>query len=293
MTGYNKFNQDTNIIGIIGHPIKHSYSPLMHNISFEIKNLNYIYLPFDVPINTLKAAIKGMVALGIKGFNITLPHKENIIAYLRNVSEEASIIGAVNTVVNDNGILSGYNTDVNGVYETLLPYKDEITGQKVSIFGAGGGARSVIYTLIRNFKPEKIQIINRTEQKGESLREYFSTRMHFTDIKSYELIPPDLVDILRDSKLIINTTSVGMYPNVDDSVTSIPQSFVKDQIVFDLIYNPLKTRLLQLAESQGATVIDGLRMLVHQGAKSFELWTGEEMPVEKINKALKLYIDTK
>jgi shikimate dehydrogenase len=293
MTGYNKFNQDTNIIGIIGHPIKHSYSPLMHNISFEIKNLNYIYLPFDVPINTLKAAIKGMVALGIKGFNITLPHKENIIAYLRNVSEEASIIGAVNTVVNDNGILSGYNTDVNGVYETLLPYKDEITGQKVSIFGAGGGARSVIYTLIRNFKPEKIQIINRTEQKGESLREYFSTRMHFTDIKSYELIPPDLVDVLRDSKLIINTTSVGMYPNVDDSVTSIPQSFVKGQIVFDLIYNPLKTRLLQLAESQGATVIDGLRMLVHQGAKSFELWTGEEMPVEKINKALKLYIDTK
>ncbi|MDP4172737.1 MAG: shikimate dehydrogenase [Bacteroidota bacterium] len=293
MTGYNKFNQDTNIIGIIGHPIKHSYSPLMHNISFEIKNLNYIYLPFDVPINTLKAAIKGMVALGIKGFNITLPHKENIIAYLRNVSEEASIIGAVNTVVNDNGILSGYNTDVNGVYETLLPYKDEITGQKVSIFGAGGGARSVIYTLIRNFKPEKIQIINRTEQKGESLREYFSTRMHFTDIKSYELIPPDLVDVLRDSKLIINTTSVGMYPNVDDSVTSIPQSFVKGQVVFDLIYNPLKTRLLQLAESQGATVIDGLRMLVHQGAKSFELWTGEEMPVEKINKALKLYIDTK
>jgi shikimate dehydrogenase len=293
MTGYNKFNQDTNIIGIIGHPIKHSYSPLMHNISFEIKNLNYIYLPFDVPINTLKAAIKGMVALGIKGFNITLPHKENIIAYLRNVSEEASIIGAVNTVVNDNGILSGYNTDVNGVYETLLPYKDEITGQKVSIFGAGGGARSVIYTLIRNFKPEKIQIINRTEQKGESLREYFSTRMHFTDIKSYELIPPDLVDVLRDSKLIINTTSVGMYPNVDDSVTSIPQSFVKGQIVFDLIYNPLKTKLLQLAESQGATVIDGLRMLVHQGAKSFELWTGEEMPVEKINKALKLYIDTK
>lgn len=293
MTGYNKFNQDTNIIGIIGHPIKHSYSPLMHNISFEIKNLNYIYLPFDVPINTLKAAIKGMVALGIKGFNITLPHKENIIAYLRNVSEEASIIGAVNTVVNENGILSGYNTDVNGVYETLLPYKDEITGQKVSIFGSGGGARSVIYTLIRNFKPEKIQIINRTEQKGESLREYFSTRMHFTDIKSYELIPPDLVDVLRDSKLIINTTSVGMYPNVDDSVTSIPQSFVNGQIVFDLIYNPLKTKLLQIAESQGATVIDGLRMLVHQGAKSFELWTGEEMPVEKINKALKLYIDTK
>ncbi|MGE5680504.1 MAG: shikimate dehydrogenase [Bacillota bacterium] len=293
MTGYNKFNQEINIIGIIGHPIKHSYSPLMHNISFEIMKLNYIYLPFDVPINTLKAAIKGMVALGIKGFNVTLPHKENIIAYLRNVSEEASVIGAVNTIVNDNGILSGYNTDVNGVYETLLPFKDEITGQTVTIFGAGGGARSAIYTLIRNFKPEKINIINRTEQKAESLKDYFSTRMHFTDIKAFDLIPPDLIETLRDSKLVINTTSVGMYPNIDDSVTTIQQSFMKGQIVFDFVYNPLKTKLLQIAESQGAVTVDGLKMLVYQGAKSFELWTGEEMPVEKIHKAIKLYIDTK
>lgn len=293
MNGYNKFNLDTNIIGIIGHPIRHSFSPLMHNISFELNNLNYIYIPFDVPLNTLKAAIKGMVALGIKGFNITLPHKENIIGFLRNVSEEASIVGAVNTVVNENGVLSGYNTDVHGVYETLAPFKDTITGGNVSIFGAGGGARSAIYTLIRNFKPERINIINRTEQKGESLKEYFATRMHFNEIKSYELVPPDLIDVLKDSSLIINTTSVGMYPNVDDTVTSIEQSFVKDQIVFDYVYNPLKTKFLQLAESQGAVAIDGLKMLVHQGAKAFELWTGQQMPTEKIHKALKLYIETK
>ncbi|MEI7811761.1 MAG: shikimate dehydrogenase [Ignavibacteria bacterium] len=293
MTSYNKLTLDTRIIGIIGHPIKHSYSPLMHNISFELLKLNYVYLPFDVPINMLKTAINGMIALGIKGFNVTLPHKEDIINYLQNVSEEASIIGAVNTIVNENGILSGYNTDAYGVYETLRPYKDEISGSQVTIFGSGGGARSAIYTVIRNFKPEKIYIINRTEQRGESLKDYFSTKMHFSNIQSNELIPPDMIEILRDSKLIINTTSVGMHPNEDDSVTEIGDSFMNGQIVFDFIYNPVKTKLLQLAESQGAVTLDGLKMLVHQGAKAFELWTGMEMPVKKVHKAMKLYIDSK
>lgn len=292
MTSYNKFNLETQITGIIGHPIKHTYSPLMHNISFELKNLNYIYLPFDVPFNTLKAAIGGMVALGIKGFNITLPHKENIMQYLKNVSEEASVIGAVNTIVNENGALSGYNTDVYGITESLMPYKDEIAGTEVSVVGAGGAARSAIYALIRTFRPQRINIINRTEQKAESLKEYFYSKMHYSDICSFELVPPDLVDVFRNSKLIINATSVGMTPNVDDVITSIPQSFTKGQIVFDFVYNPLQTKLLRIAEIEGATVIDGLKMLVYQGAKAFELWTGEEMPVDQILKALKLYIST-
>lgn len=287
----NKFNLDTKIVGVIGHPIRHSYSPLMHNISFELENLNYVYLPFDVPINTLKAAVKGMVALGIKGFNITLPHKENIIAFLRNVSEEASIVGAVNTVVNDNGILSGYNTDVYGIMETLMPYKDEIAGNEVSIVGGGGAARSAIYTVLRHFRPSKLNLVNRTEQKAESLREYFSIRMNFTDINTYELIPPDLVDVFRNSKLVINATSIGMHPNVDDSFTTLPASFTKDQIVFDMVYNPLKTKLLRIAAAEGAITIDGLKLLVHQGAKAYELWTGHTMPIEKILKALKLYIN--
>lgn len=292
MQSYNKFNLETQIIGIIGHPIKHTYSPLMHNISFELKNLNYIYLPFDVPFNNLKAAIKGMVALGIRGFNITLPHKENIIQYLKNVSEEASVIGAVNTVVNDNGELNGYNTDVYGITESLMPYKDELSGQEVTVVGAGGAARSAVYALIRNFRPKNINIINRTEQKAESLKEYFYSKMHYSDICSYELVPPDLVEVFSNSKLIINATSVGMNPNVDDAITTIPQSFTKGQIVFDFVYNPLQTKLLRIASIEGATVIDGLNMLILQGAKAFELWTGEEMPVDQILKALKLYIST-
>jgi shikimate dehydrogenase len=209
MQSQNKFNHSTKIVGVIGHPIKHSYSPLMHNIAFELSGLNYIYLPFDVPATSLKDVLKGMVALGIKGFNVTLPLKEKVLPILKDVSEEVNIIGAANTIINDDGTLRGYNTDVYGITESLNPYKDELAGASISIIGAGGAARSVIYTLIRHFKVGHINIINRTEQTAESLKEYFSTKMLFSEFKAYPLIPPDLVATLRDSKLIINTTSMG------------------------------------------------------------------------------------
>ena len=286
----NKFNLNTKIIGVLGHPIKHSFSPLMHNISFELSGLNYIYLPFDVPPAALKDAMRGMIALGIKGFNVTIPLKEKVLPLLKDVSEEASIIGAVNTIVNDEGTLRGYNTDVHGVVESLNQYKEELAGAKVTVIGAGGAARGVIYALIRIFKVGEITIVNRTEQIGESLKEYFSTKMLFTEIKSLPLVPPDLVQPLRDSKLIINTTSMGMYPNVDDSATTIKDSFMKGQIIFDVVYNPVKTKLLKLAEAQGATIITGLKMFIEQGAKSYELWTGEKMPIEKVYSALESYL---
>jgi len=286
----NKFNQNTKIIGVIGHPIKHSYSPLMHNIAFELSNLNYIYLPFDVPANALKDSLKGMLALGIKGFNVTLPLKEKIVSLLKEVSEEANIIGAVNTVVNEDGVLHGYNTDVNGITESLNPFKEELQGAEVTVIGAGGASRSVIYSLIRNFKVGHINIVNRTEQTAESLKEYFTARMLFSNFKAFHLFPPDLVDTFRSSKLIVNTTSMGMHPDIDDAATTIKESFVKDQIVFDVIYTPVYTKLLKLAQSQGARIITGLQMFVEQGARSFELWTGEKMPVEKVRKTLESYL---
>jgi shikimate dehydrogenase len=286
----NNYHINTKILGLIGHPIKHSFSPFIHNVAFEFKNLDYIYLAFDVPPSNLKSALKGMIALGIKGFNVTIPHKENLIQYVNIVSDEASIIGSINTVVNDLGKLTGYNTDVHGILETLLPYKEEISGNEISVVGAGGAARAVIYTLIRYFKPAKINLINRTEQRADSLRNYFKDKMKFNSFKTRELFPPDVVNILKDSKLIVNATSVGMFPDIDDSITSLPDSFVKDQIVFDLVYNPLQTKLLKIAAKQGAVTLDGLKMLVHQAAKSFELWIGDEMPVDKIYKSLQLFI---
>ena len=284
------FHLNTKLLGLLGHPIKQTYSPFIHNIAAQMKDLDYIYLPFDVPAANLRNALRGMIALNIKGFNVTIPHKENIIQYLNNVSEEASIIGSINTVVNELGKLNGYNTDVDGVLATLTPYKKEINGNDVSVVGAGGGARAVIYSLIRHFKPKKIFIINRTEQRAEALKNYFDAKMKFTAIKTHELFPPDLVKIFNDSKLIINATSVGMFPDSDDVITKLGDSFVKDQLVFDLVYNPPETRLLQLAASKGAIVLDGLKMLVHQAAKSFELWTGEKIPVDELQKSLLMVI---
>jgi shikimate dehydrogenase len=196
----------------------------------------------------------------------------------------------VNTVVNDHGKLTGYNTDANGILETLLPFKEKISGTKVSVIGAGGSARAVIYTLLRHFKPEEINIINRTQQKADTLMNYFSLKMRYDSFHTYELFPPDNLDILADSKLIVNATTIGMFPDVEDSITDIEESFNEDQIVFDLIYNPTKTNFLKMAEQQGAKVVGGLKMLISQAAKSFELWTGSEMPVNEISQQLERYI---
>jgi shikimate dehydrogenase len=284
------FHLNTQLLGLLGHPIKHTYSPFIHNVAVELKKLNYIYLPFDVPVSNLKNALKGMVTFGIKGFNVTIPHKENILHFLNDVSEEASIIGAVNTIVNDHGKLSGYNTDVHGIIETLNPYKESINGERVCVVGAGGAARAVIYSLLRYFKPRRIVIINRTEERAESLKNYFKDKMKYDSFKTMELFPPDMIPVFKESKLIINATPIGMFPDSDDSITSLEDSFFKDQVVFDLVYNPPQTRLLQIASKKGAVTVSGLKMLVYQAAKSFELWTGEQMPVEEIHKSLQLHI---
>ena len=281
-----EINHNTKIVGVIGHPIKHSHSPMMHNYAFNKVGLDYVYLPFDIASVNLKDALKGMVALGIAGFNVTVPHKERIVEYLDELSDSAKIVNAVNTVVNENGKLYGYNTDVNGIIETLEQYKDIISGKTVTVIGAGGAARAVIYALISNFNVKKINIINRTIERAESLKDYFSSKMLFEKIKTYELIPPDVTDVLAKSKLIVNASSIGMSPEEDDSPTTIHESFNSKQVVFDIVYNPRKTKLLSIAESQGATVINGLNMFIEQGAKAFELWTNEKMPIEKITEIL-------
>jgi shikimate dehydrogenase len=284
------FFANTELIGLIGHPIKHSYSPFIQNYAFELMGLDYIYLPFDVPAENIKTAVNGILALGLKGLNVTLPHKEKIIKYLDELSEEASIIGAVNTIVNDHGKLMGYNTDAYGILDTLLPYKNKISGTKVTIIGAGGSARAVIYTLLRHFKPEAVNIINRTHQRADTLVNDFSLKMRYDAFHTFDLFPPDNVEILSNSRLIVNATTMGMFPDVDDSITDIEDSFNDEQIVFDLIYNPTKTSFLKMAEMQGAKVVGGLNMLISQAAKSFELWTGVEMPIDKITKKLEEYI---
>jgi shikimate dehydrogenase len=286
----NSFFANTELIGLIGHPIKHSYSPFIQNYALELMNLDYVYLPFDVPAENLKSAMNGVMSLGLKGLNVTLPHKEKIIKFLDELSEEASIIGAVNTIVNDHGKLIGYNTDAYGIFETLLPYKDKISGTKVTVIGAGGSARAVVYTLLRHFKPEELNIINRTHQRADTLVNDLSLKMRYETFHTFELFPPDNVETLSSSRLIINATTMGMYPDIEDTITDIEDSFNEEQIVFDLVYNPTKSKFLKMAEMQGAKVVGGLKMLISQAAKSFELWTGVEMPVEKISESLQNYL---
>ena len=293
MKAFNKFNHNTKIVGVIGRPIRHSFSPFMHNLSFELAGLNYIYLPFEVPGDNLKAAIKGMVALGFRGVNVTIPHKEKIIDLLSDASEEAGVIGAVNTVVIDEGKLIGHNTDVYGITETLNTVKNELHESTVSIIGAGGAARSVLYSLIRNYNIEKINLINRTVQRVETLKDYFSAKMHFDNFSFYELLPPDLIEVFQKSDVIINTTPIGLSPETNDSPTTITESFHSGQVVFDLVYNPIQTKLLKIAESRGAKTLDGLKMFVEQGAKAYELWTDEKMDIETVEKALKSQINAK
>lgn len=287
----NSFYANTELIGLLGFPIKQSYSPFIHNIAAELTGTKIIYLSFEVHSSNLKDAVKGIVALGLRGFNVTVPHKVKVIDYINKLSEEAAVIGAVNTVVNDQGKLTGYNTDVQGIIESLSPYKSNIIGNEISVLGSGGSARAVIYTLIRNFKPKKIYLINRTEQHAESLKQHFKNKMRFDSISIKELLHPDSIDVLNNSALIVNATPVGMYPNVDDSIMNLPQLFFKDQVVFDLVYNPIQTKFLQLADSKGAITISGLKMLVAQAAKSFFLWTGKEFPDEKVYKSLLLYLN--
>lgn len=286
----NSFYSNTDLIGLIGYPIKQSFSPFIFNVAAELTGTRLIYLPFEVHSTSLKNAINGSIALGLKGFNVTVPHKVKVVDYLNKLSEEASIIGSVNTVVNEDGKLNGYNTDVNGIIESLLPYKNQITGNDVCIIGAGGSARAVIYTLVRNFKPKKIFLVNRTEQHAEELKQYFKSKMKFDGIIPKELQQPDLISILNSCALVVNSTPVGMYPSNEDSVLTIADVFVKEQIVFDLVYNPVKTKLLQLADSKNAIIVNGLNMLVEQAAKSFTLWTGKDFPTEKVYKSLLLYV---
>ncbi len=286
----NSFYTNTKLIGLLGHPIKQSYSPFIHNVAFQFKNIDYIYLPFDVVTDELEIALKGAVTLGMNGLNVTIPHKVKIIDFLDDLSEESSMIGAVNTITIEQGSLKGYNTDVHGILETLSQFKDEINGEQVTIIGAGGGARASIFTLIRYFKPKEINIINRTLQRAETLQVYFYDKMRYDNIKSAELFPPDLVETFKSSKLIINASPIGMFPAIEDSPTNLEESFHKDQIVFDMVYNPTETKLISMAKNQGAKVFGGLTMLVHQAAKSFELWTGEEMPIEKLSQSLELMI---
>jgi shikimate dehydrogenase len=275
----------TKIVGVFGHPIGHSLSPLMHNTAFALLGLDYIYLAFDVHPHHIEAALRGISALGIVGANVTIPHKETVIPFLDEVAGEASLVGAVNTIVNEGERLVGYNTDIFGFVESLKEFKQELQDTVFTVIGSGGAARAVVYSLTRFFRPKVLYLINRDRGRAEMLRKYAKEKLNYDNVRVFELYSDDAPKKLEESTLIVNATSVGMFPKINECV--IDENVLhEDHIVYDLVYNPLETELIRRAAHNGARTMTGLDMLIYQGAKAFEMWTNQQMPLGEIKKVL-------
>ena len=274
-------NGETEVYGIIGYPVKHSKSPQFQTAAFRHKNINAVYLPFEVKPENLKKAVNGIKALSIKGINITVPHKEEVIRYLDETSEEVQFIGACNTVKNIDGYLIGYNTDAYGFIEGLKEIEPQFQDKTFLILGAGGASRAVLYGLIRE-GAEKIFVANRTIDRVFQIIQDFSKLNRFIQ----EIIIPVPLDkveeYLSSTDIIVNTTSVGLKD--EDPPLFDYSKIQKKHTVVDIIYK--KTKLLKVAQEKGCKWQDGLPMLLYQGAKAFEIWTGEKAPVEVMRKVL-------
>ena len=266
----------TNVLCVIGHPIEHSMSPVMHNAALKELSLDYIYLAFDVPPNDLEKAILGFKKSNMKGINVTIPHKEAIIHYLDELDPLSKQIGAVNTVKNEGGVLLGRNTDALGAKQALLDAGFKIEGKKALIMGAGGAARAISFGLTE--KIDEIFISNRTEERAIKLAKELQDK---TKIKATgkDTSKKTLRTLTNSVDILINTTPIGMYPKID--VSPISKDLLNENLfVFDIIYNPLQTRLLKDAKEIGSKTLNGLDMFINQGALAFEWWTGKKPNVE-------------
>ena len=268
----------TIVCGIIGDPIEHTMSPAMHNAAFQTLGLDYTYVPFRVKSLELKKAIEGIRGLNLRGLNVTIPHKVAVMQFLDRIDPLAEKIGAVNTIVNDDGILSGYNTDATGFLQTLHDKDVDPEDKKVLLLGAGGAARAIGNVLAG--EKARITILNRRQELSwaEDLARLLM-RHYGAKVNAGELTPENLQRAIEGVDIVVNSTSLGMSP--DDDQTPVPADLLGASLtVFDVVYNPYETRLLREAKAAGAKTINGLEMLVRQGAIAFEKWTGIKAPVD-------------
>lgn len=272
----------TRVCGVIGDPIEHTMSPVMHNAAFSELGIDYVYLPFRVKKDDLGQAIAGARALNLAGLNITIPHKVAVISFLDELDPIAERIGAVNTIVNDNGALRGYNTDATGFLQALLDKGIKPEGKKVVVLGAGGASRGISFILAES--GANLVILNRPVEIewAENLAREISQAFK-KETAALELNDANLAEALEGTDILVNTTSVGMSPDINE--TPVPMRLLKSTpIVFDIVYNPIQTRLLREAQAAGAGTISGLDMLAWQGALAFEKWTGLKAPLELMKK---------
>ncbi|GIV09189.1 MAG: shikimate dehydrogenase (NADP(+)) [Fimbriimonadales bacterium] len=269
-------NAETRLAGVLGYPVRHSLSPAMHNAAFRALGLNWVYLAFEVPPDALPQAVAGMRGLRIQGLNLTIPHKEAVIPLLDALTDAAQRIRAVNTLFWEGGRLVGDNTDAEGFLQTLREAGIEPAGQTVLILGAGGAARAVAYALHQ--QGCALIIANRTPERATALAQAFQA----TPIA---MTPDTLRSLIPQLDGVVNCTSLGMSPDPDSSPPIDWDALPDTAWACDLVYRPLRTRFLQDAQKHGIRTIDGLGMLIHQGALAFERWTGQPAPLSVMREA--------
>lgn len=266
----------TKICGIMGNPLGHSLSPQMHNAAFSKLGLNFAYLPFQVEKENLEKAVEGIKAFQIRGINVTVPHKVRIMKFLDEVDEIGLKIGAVNTIVNEKGALKGFNTDARGFKKALEKEDVKLEGKKIMVLGAGGAGRAIAFQCA--LEKSKVTIVNRTLEKAEKLQSDVKSKLG-KEIEVLALSNEDRVkEKLKEADVMINATSVGM----KEEKSIIPREFLRSELVImDVVYNPVETKLLTEAKkAKCKKIINGVEMLVQQGALSFEIWTGKKAPVD-------------
>lgn len=276
----------TKVYGVIGDPIEHTLSPAMHNAAFEALKLDCIYLAFKVKPDEVENAVQGMRALDIQGLNVTMPYKNAVVSFLDEVDQTATFLSAVNTIENENGKLFGYNTDGFGALKALKENGVEVEGKKVLLLGAGGAARAIALALA--LEGADLAILNRNPKAAidlaNLLRETYNRKVDADEL-SRETVKTNLAN----AEVLVNATSVGMEPNVNQ--TLVDSEWLKPELaVLDIVYDPVETRLAKEAKAAGVKVVSGIEMLVHQGAVSFEIWTGHEAPVDIMREAALIHL---
>jgi shikimate dehydrogenase len=272
----------TQLIGVMGWPVKHSLSPAMHNAALQVLGLNWGYVALPVHPEKVGAAVMGLAALHFRGCNVTVPHKSHVIPHLDEIDPTAEALGAVNTLVvshKDNGFshITGYNTDVPGFLRDLRQNGFDPVGRSAVIVGAGGAARGVTYALL-SAGVSHIDVLNRTLSRAEDLVVDLSDhRMHAGPLET-----DTLIQAVRGADLLVNATTLGMWPDVGASIWPAGVRIPQNLTVYDLVYNPLETSLLRKVREDGARPIDGLGMLAQQGALALDLWTEQEIHVDEV-----------
>jgi shikimate dehydrogenase len=272
----------TTLVGLMGWPVEHSLSPAMHNAAFAALGMDWAYVPLPVYPDHLSEAVRGLPALGFAGANVTVPHKERVLAHMDEVSHAAQVIGAVNTITVRDGVLYADNTDAAGFIASLRDVGFDPAGTYCAVLGAGGAARAVVYALV-DAGALQVCVYNRNFSRARDLCQDLAK--FYGDVRFEPAALSDLSAIGDDTDLLVNTTSLGMWPNIEASPWPHDLPIPGHLTVCDLVYNPQETLLLSQARAVGAEIVGGLGMLVHQGAAAFELWTGRPAPVATMREA--------